>query len=268
MPTIQLAKLQQEAALLSDYFAEPANYLAGVERVLVTYAVPVHRQGRVRGLRPVLRTYEVPPPLIKQLQLEMTQQARLYPQEALQIADGLWAHRSIETRTLAARLLGALEAEPTMIAERLAAWAQENREPILAPELSEHATLWLVASKPEQLIAFASEWLLAKEPRKQALALGALQTLLRETNFANLPALFGVLAPVAADPDRGLRPHLADLLAALAKRSPKETEFFLVESLAATRGGTGNDGAGWVARQVMKVLPEESRERLRAVFKA
>lgn len=262
MPTIQLAKLQQEAAQLSDFFPQPSNYLLGVERLLQTYAVPVHRQGRVKGLRPVLRTYEVPPPLIKQLQLEMAQQARLYPQEALRVADGLWAHRSIETRTLAARLLGALPAEPPRIAERLAAWAQENREPVLAPELSEHATLGLAEKHPEQLIAYAAVWL-GGQPRQQALALGALQTLLHETNFANLPALFAVLAPVAADPNRALRPDLADVLIGLAGRSPKETEFFLIESLAG-----GSDGAGWVARQVMKVLPEDSRERLRAVLKA
>jgi hypothetical protein len=73
-----------------------------------------------------------------------------------------------------------------------------------------------------------------------------------------------VLAPLAADPDRGLRPDLADLLAMLAGRSPKETEFFLTESVAA---GDGGEGAGWVARQVMKVLPEDSRERLRAALK-
>jgi hypothetical protein len=261
MPTIQLAKLQQEAALLSDRFVDSESYLAGVLDLLQTYAVPVHRQGRVKGLRPVLRTYEVPPPLIKQLQLEMTQQARLFPTEAMQIADGLWVHRSIETRTLAARLLGVIEAEPLPVAERLAAWAHENREPVLAPELSQHAALRLAAANPQQLIVFAAEWLATKEPRMQTLALGTMQTLLSETDFANLPALFAVLAPVAADPDRSLRPDLADLLAALAKRSPKETEFFLTESLA-----SDNDGAGWVARQVMKVLPEESRERLRAAM--
>jgi hypothetical protein len=264
MPTIELARLQQEAAQLSDYFNDPPVYLRGVERLLQTYAVPVHRQGRVKGLRPILRTYEVPPPLVKQLHLEMSQQAKLSPQQALQIADGLWQQRTIETRTLAPRLLGAIEEiEPAAVAERMEAWTLENREPTLLPELR-HGVFGLAKQAPEKLLGFAKGWLDSGEPRRQVLALGVVQTLLTTTGYANLPVVFALLADVSRNPDRKLRPDLVELLTILAERSPHETEYFLARAL----GSEPSEGASWVARQVSKSLPEESRERLRSLFKS
>ncbi len=263
MPTIELARLKQETAQLSKNFSEPATYLRGLERLLQHYAVPVHRQGRVKGLRPVLQSYEIPPPLLKHLQMELAEKAKQAPQSALAVADGLWARRTIETRQLAARLLGAIDAEPQQLTARLESWAEENREPALAPELAQHATAILCTRFPEELVSFARRMLASREPRKQILALGALQSLLKSTQFANLPLLFDLLAETGKAPDHKLRPVLTNLLVALAARSPKETEYFLRQSLE----GNPNEGAAWVARRVIKVLPEESRARLRTVLK-
>lgn len=263
MPTIELARLRQETARFSEYFSEPSTYLRGLERLLQNYAVPVHRQGRVRGLRPVLQSYEIPPPLLKHLQMEMAEQAKQAPQSALAVAEGLWARRTIETRQLAARLLGAINVEPQQLTARLESWVDENREPSLAPELAQHATASLCARFPEELVAFARRMLATRALRKQILALGALQNLLDSTHFANLPLLFDLLAETGKAPDHKLRPVMANLLVALAARSPKETEYFLQQSLE----GSSNEGATWVARRVIKVLPEESRARLRTVLK-
>jgi hypothetical protein len=264
MPTIELARLKQETAQLSEYFSEPATYIRGLEHLLQNYAVPVHRQGQVKGMRPVLKSYEIPPPLLKHLQIELAEQARQAPQVALAVADGLWARRTIETRQLAARLLGVIEATPQELIARLESWADENYEPTLAPELAQQATLNLSVKHPEQLILFAQRLLTSGDLRKQAFALGMLRTLLDGAQFANLPAIFEILSEVARVADRKLRPDLADLLGALAQRSPKETEYFIEQGLE-----TGADpGRQWVARRVMKALPADSQQRLRTILKA
>lgn len=263
MPTIDLSRLKQEVAEISEYFSQPETYLRAVERMLQTYSVPVHRQGRVKGMRPVLPSYEVPPPLMKHLQFEMALQAEDSPASALQIADGLWAKRSIETRQLAARLLGAIEAPPSQITQRLKAWALENREPVLAPELAEAGTRQLAAKHPDTLVAFASELLAGNELRLQVLAIGALSNLLSETSYANLPVIFELLQAPTRVASRGLRPELAALLTRMAKRSPRETEFFLQQSLR----GEATQGTAWVVRQVMKTLAEDSRQRLSLLLK-
>jgi hypothetical protein len=260
MPALELGRLQQEAALLSQDFGDPAQYLRGLENLLNSYANQVHRQGRVRGPRPVLFTFEVPQPMLRQLQLEMAMQARQLPEQALAVADALWARRSIETRQLAARLLGVIPASDAgQVTNRLATWAQENREETIAPEIWGRGVLYLATHKPEALIAFIGEQLASTEPRQQIMALGALRTLLEENNYANLPALFNLVSTLSQDPPKRLRPPLAEVFIALAERSPKETEFFLQQHLESKP----SEGAQWLARQTMKALPEESQQRLR-----
>lgn len=260
MPTIQLGRLQQEAAQLSEHFNDPAGYVKELERLLETYSSHVHRQGRIKGLRPVLFSFEVPQPVLKRLELEMALQGRELPEAALAVADALWARRSIETRQLAARLLGATPfASAGELARRLEAWALENREESLAPELHRRAALHLVQNFAEDALTFAARLLTNPELRLQVLGLGILQTLLAEDAFTNLPAMFGLLNEISQDPPRKLRPYLADLLGELAERSPKETAYFMQQRLAESP----SEGTGWVARQVLRRLPEDRQETLR-----
>ncbi len=264
MPTVQLAQLHQEAAQLSTHFANPTEYLHALEILLETYSMPVHRQGRIRGMRPVLFTYEVPPPVLKQLHLEMVLQAGQQPDEALALADALWARRKIETRLLAARLLGAIPVrDPAEVTTRLESWAEENREEILAPELWANGAVYICEQFPNQIIPFAAHLLASREIRKQVLGLGALQILLNNNHYGNLPLLFNQLTDVSRDPAKKLRPYLADLLTSLGQRSPKETVYFLQQRLAESP----SEGTNWIARQVLKSLPDDGREQLRHALK-
>ncbi len=264
MPTVQLARLHQEAAQLSTHFANPSEYLHALEILLESYSMPVHRQGRVRGMRPVLFSYEVPASVLKQLHLEMALQAGQQPTEALGLADALWARRSIETRLLAARLLGTIPVgAATEISSRLETWAEENREEILATALWAQGALYVCEQFPDQVIPFAAHLLASKEIRKQVLGLGILQTLLGNNHYGNLPLLFNELNEISRDPAKKLRPYLADLLASLAQRSPKETVYFLQQRLAESP----SEGTHWIARQVLKSLPNDGREQLREALK-
>jgi hypothetical protein len=269
MPTVELARLKVETAQLAVRFSQPDAYVQGVVHLLQNYSMPVHRQGRIKGLRPVLMSYEVPPPLMKHLQFEMALQAEDTPEPALLIADGLWAEQSIETRQLGTRLLGAVDSQPAEITARLERWAKENQEPILVPELEHEGTRTLAAKYPDQLVEFAKRLLGSKDALKQGLALGALQSLLTDTGYSNLPMIFDLLAGAIETAERHLRPNFAELLSLLARRSPQETEYFLQQCLSGddkvgkANVGRANQGTAWIARQAMKALPEDSRARLR-----
>jgi len=263
MPAVELGRLQQQVNQLSDLFQDPPIYLHGVESLLKDHAGPTHRQGRVKGLRPMLHSYEVPPPLLKILTLEMSLQARLHPQEALAIADGLWEQETMETRQLALHLLGSIVLpSPDEITKRLEAWASENQEQLLTPELAGIGTRSLRSKAPDQLLTFASKLINKKDYRKQILCLGMLQNLVLANHFPNLPGLFELLLPACKKPDRKIRPELASLLGKLARNSPKETEYFLNQLLS----DKPSEDCRWLVRQAMKALPEESRLRLQQAF--
>ncbi|MCL4258359.1 MAG: hypothetical protein KJZ53_07520 [Anaerolineales bacterium] len=259
MPSVQLGQLQQEAAQLSEHFTDPAAYLKQLERLLLSYSTPIHRQGRISGLRPVIFSFEVPPPVLKRLELEMALQASQQPAAALAVADALWERRSYETRQLAVRMLGVTPVPASEITSRLEAWASENQEELLVTELYERGPRLLVQNEPAALLAFANRLLATNENRKQVLGLGSLQTLLNTGQFANLPSLFALLMPFSQDPPRKLQPFLAGLLGALAQRSPKEAAYFLSQLLT----NQPSEGARWIARQVLRQLPADTQATLR-----
>lgn len=263
MPSVQLGQLQHEAAQLSEHFTQPQAYLKQLERLLQSYSTPIQRHGRVTGLRPVIFSFEVAPPVLKRLELEMALQASQQPSAALAVADVLWERRSYETRQLAIRMLGTTPAPAAEIASRLEAWAAENQEELLLAELYERGPRRLVQVDPDGLLAFAERLLASQEIRRQILALGLLQTLLNTGNFANLPILFTLLTPISQDPPRKLQPFLAGLLGTLAQRSPKEAAYFLGQLLAQQPP----DGARWVARQVLRQLPADMQPSLRELAK-
>lgn len=264
MPAVELGRLQQQVNQISDLFQDPPSYLHSVESLLKDHAGPTHRQGRVKGLRPILRSYEVPPPLLKLLTLEMSLQAKNHPQEALAIADGLWEQETLETKELAIHLLGSIVL-PTMeeITKRLETWAGENREQLLVPQLSDQGTRSLRSGSAEQIFGCAAALIRNSDHRKQILCLGMLQNLIAANHFPDLPGLFELLLPACKEPDRKTRPELASLLIELAKRTPKETEYFLHELL----GDEPGEESHWLVRQAMKALPEDSRLRLQSILK-
>ncbi|MCW5838620.1 MAG: hypothetical protein KIT29_01780 [Anaerolineales bacterium] len=263
MANVQLGQLQQEAAQLSTHFSDPETYLKQLERLLESYASPIHRHGRVRGMRPILFSYEVPALVLHRLELEQQFQASQQPAAALAVADALWARRSYETRQLAIRLLGATPAPSHEITARLEAWSAENQEELLVSLLFQSGARGLAEQQPQALLAFGRAMLASQTLRKQILGLGCLQTLLSSRGFDNLPALFNALLPISQDMPRKLQPFLADVLSELAARTPKETAFFLQQLLA----GQHSEGSRWVARQVLRQLPTEMQASLRELAK-
>jgi hypothetical protein len=263
MPAIDLVRLRQEALQLTELFSNPSAFLRQLYNLLEAYAQPASRRGDGQHSAVTLPTFRVPPAVLKQIHFELQAMAQADPGQALSLADALWAQRSLEHRILAARLLGSAPVIPAkQTLDRLTAWVETNREESLLVELAENGCAHLRQENPSTLIEFAWDCLGSGDIRRQSLALLALRPLLTRTNYANLPALFEILAPIANDPPKRLRPYLTSLLEALSERSPMETLYFLEQSLTENPG----EGTRWLARQALKYLPAEGQERLRVAL--
>jgi hypothetical protein len=92
------------------------------------------------------------------------------------------------------------------------------------------------------------------------LALKALPPMIADMSFENLPVFFHMLASFLWHAPLDLRPFVIDTLAALARRSPNETAYFLIQNLDVS----GTPGAAWYARQIMAQFPQDMQERLKA----
>ncbi len=263
MPAIQLARLRQQAAQVAALFNQPTTLVSRLSDVFEFYADRTHRPGKSSSPAPVMRAYRVPEPVLKTVLAELAMRAQKEPALALEVADALWAQAVLESRLLAAGLLGEIPfTEPSGILERLQAWALQMEDDRVIESLAGPSLNALRLHAPERFFALVETWLSSEKPAEQKAGVSALLALLRDTPYDNLPALFRLAGPRMHDSRSELRPYLLELLEAFAARSPRETAYFLRELVA-----TKNPTPAWLARRGLDAFPPELQTGLRAALR-
>jgi hypothetical protein len=267
MPAIRPAILKQQSALLANEFGQPQEYLHSLHHLLDQYANRAFRSGQSGKPKPLLQAYDVPQPVLRQLLQDLEPKARQDPASALILSQGLWDEAFLETRMLAAGLLGKIPADPDQILNQLENFLQTAGNERVISTLLDQGLVWLRQTDPEKIIERARTWLGSRSEFEQTLGLRVIQPLIAEPAYKNLPVFFKLLDPLTCEASAALRPDLVDVIEVLARRSPRETAYFLRENLGYSRCTT----TAWLIRQVLPAFPEEIRnslrERLRQVLR-
>lgn len=265
MPAIQLARLKIQAARLAERFADPAAFVRGLHDLLDAYADRAYRPGREGEPPPLLVSYNTPPPVLRQALVEVEPLAAQDRGAGLALCDALWQQPYYEFRLLAIQLLGKVEPEPEAeLLERARAWAVPGTELRLLKALFLHGLARLRQASPERFLGLAQRWLVSEEAFNRHLGLLALQALLSEPEFENIPALFHAITPLVRAAPTPLRPDLQEVIELLARRSPGETAFFLRQNLAMEMD---NPGTAWLTRHCLHAFPGEFQASLRAALR-
>jgi hypothetical protein len=259
MPAIRPAILRQQSALLADEFDQPDVYLRSLHHLLDQYANRAYRSGQTGKPKPLLEAYDVPLPVLRQLLLDLEPRARQKPDAALSLCQVLWDESYLETRWLAAGLLGKIPTRPERVLTQLKNFLETASNDLVISTLFDHGLAFLRKTYPETIIEQAEKWLASSEASEQDLGLRILLPLAADPGYENLPVLFKLLAPLSCEAPSFVRPDLVDVVKALARRSPRETAFFLRESLGLGICIT----TAWLTRQVLPVFPAEVQASLR-----
>ena len=107
MPAINLAQLKTQTALLSEKFNQPEGFVLQLNVLLDFYTNRTIRSTQI-ARRLSLPTYRTPKPVLRQIQFELAHQAEKQPAQAIALANSLWRAGWLETRLLAAYLLGCI----------------------------------------------------------------------------------------------------------------------------------------------------------------
>src|SRR5512140_3344696 len=107
MPAIDLARLKTQAARLAEKFSQPDAFIADLNKMLDIYTNRTWRTTQVIQ-RYSIPTYNTPRPVLRQIELEMAALAERHPIEAVTLTKALWEAGSLESRVLAASLLGSI----------------------------------------------------------------------------------------------------------------------------------------------------------------
>jgi DNA alkylation repair enzyme len=259
MPAIDLARLRKQAARLADFFFVPDEFIKHLHEMLDFYVNHSVRKQRAIGPGADLQTYRTPSAVVKQVEQELTAPARENPEAALDLADRLWDDAYLETRLLAAFLLGQIPPKQADLLARLTAWTQQVNDLNLRAELLTTSLTRMRKEAPETFLELIGEWLRPERTWSWSNGLQAVISAVGDPAFFNLPPLLKLIEPAMAAAPAKLQIEIEELVLALYKASPTETSYFLRQVLA----GSNDPMTAITFRRISPALPPALREELR-----
>jgi hypothetical protein len=234
MPAIDLARLKKQTAQLADLFDQPSLFLREHREILDFY---VNRSLRSQGVAPssVLPTYRTPVVVLRQIETELGPVAAKQPIQALELADALWDEGWLETRLLAAFLLGRIPPQEERLLARLTAWTQAVRDPHVRAALLTTSLTRLRKETPDLFLVLVKEWLHPARQRMWSNGIQALVPLISSPDFDNLPPIFEIIEPIIRAAPATLQFDLQELIIMLYQASPDETIYFIQQLLKSTK---------------------------------
>lgn len=262
MPAIDLARLKKQTARLADVFGEPAMFLRELQEVLEFY---VNWTLRSQSVAPssVLPTYRTPVVVMRQIEKELGPIAGAQSVQALELADALWDEGWLETKLLAAFLLGRIPPQEERLLARLTAWTQAVRDPEVRAALLTTSLTRLRSETPDLFLVLVKEWLHPARQRMWSNGIQALVPLISAPDFDNLPPIFEIVEPILKTSPAILQHDLQELITVLFEASPTETTYFLQQILK----GTKSPLPGIALRRMSPELPQELQASVREMLR-
>jgi hypothetical protein len=229
MPAIDLARLKIQAARLAEKFSDPQAFPLALNDLLGYYTNRTIRAAQI-AQRLSVPTFRTPRPVLRQIESELAVLAEKKPEEAIALCEVLWEADSLESRLLAAYLLGNIPSGQAIFALTiLPTWLNQSTDKEIRTALLTDALARLRRERPEAFFSILEGWLGSAQSALQIWGLQALIPLLQDPQFENLPAIFRILRPafLAAGPVTQLDFQVC--LVALERVSLTETTAFLRE---------------------------------------
>src|SRR4026209_1809008 len=262
MPAIDLARLKKQTAQLADLFDQPSAFLREHREILDFY---VNHSLRSQGVAPssVLPTYRTPIVVLRQIATELGPVAEKKPIQALELADALWDEGWLETRLLAAFLLGRIPPQEERLLARLTAWTQAVRDPSVRAALLTTSLTRLRKETPDLFLILVKEWLYPSRKKMWSNGIQALVPLISAPDFDNLPPIFEIVDPILKPSPVGLQFDIRELLVTLYNKSPDETLYFIQQILKSTK----SELPGITLRRMLPDLPADFQTNLREILR-
>jgi hypothetical protein len=263
MPAIDLARLRKQANRLADFFFLPDEFMKHLREMLDFYVNYTLRT--VENVAPGsnLKTYRTPSAVLTQIENELRAVAEANPEFALNLADILWDEGALETRLLAAFLLGRIPPQEERLLPRLTAWTQQVRDPDVRSALLSTSLTRMRKETPAQFLILVREYLHPERTRTWTNGIQALLPMIAEATNNNLPTIFDMVEPIIEEAPSTLQNDLTDLIVALYRASSNETTFLLKNILTNTK----NPMTVVTLRRIAATFPPSLQKELRDLLR-
>ncbi|MBI3153369.1 MAG: DNA alkylation repair protein [Chloroflexi bacterium] len=263
MPAIDLARLRKQANRLADFFFLPDEFMKHLREILDFYVNYTLRTKENVAPGSNLKTYRTPPAVLTHIENELRVVAEANPHFALELADVLWDEGALETRLLAAFLLGRIPPQEERLLPRLTAWTQQIRDPEVRSALLSTSLTRMRKETPTQFLILVREYLHPERTRTWSNGIQALLPMIADTSFTNLPPILDLVEPIIEEAPSTLQNDLADLIVALYRASANETTFMLKHILANSQ----NPMTVVTLRRISSSFPPPLQKELRELLR-
>ena len=259
MPAIDLVRLRKQAHQLVDFFFLPEDFIKHLRETLDFYVNRTLRKQDNIAPGSNLPTYRTPSVVMRQIENAIGPTAAENPHYALELADLLWDEGYIETRLLAAYLLGRIPPREERLLARLTAWNQQVIDPSVRGALLTTSLERMRKETPDQFLILVGEWIHPARQRFWANGIQALLPMIEDSRFENMPPIFELVRPIIESAPGVLQTDIGNLIKALYKDSPSETAYFLHEVLE----NSSTPLTIATLRRLMPTFPKELQTSLR-----
>jgi len=263
MPAVDLARLRKQASRLADFFFLPAEFMKHLREMLDFYVNYTLRTKENVAPGSNLKTYRTPTAVLTHIENELRTLAEQYPSFALDLSDLLWDEGALETRLLAAFLLGRIPPQEQRLLPRLTAWTQQIRDPDVRGALLSTSLTRMRKETPDQFLTLVREYLHPERGRTWSNGLQALLPMITDTSYTNLPPIFDIVEPIIEEAPSTLQNELTDLIVALYRASANETTFMLKNVLKNSK----NPMTAITLRRISSSFPPPLQAELRDLLK-
>ena len=235
MPAIDLARLKKQTARLSGSLRSAVGVFTSAARDPGVLCKPVLCEVKVSLPLPYCRPTARRSLCFARSRRNWVPLQPRQPLQALELADALWDEGWLETRLLAAFLLGRIPPQEERLLARLTAWTQAVRDPEVRAALLTTSLTRLRKETPDLFLVLVKEWLHPARQRMWSNGVQALVPLISSPDFDNLPPIFEIVEPIIKASPGTLQFDLQELITVLFEASPEETTYFLQQILKETK---------------------------------
>ncbi len=264
MTAINPARLKLQIAELGELIDQADQFAAGLHELLAYYSARIQQTSLSKTpLR--LQTYQVPKPVIRALENEISERLVSNPEAGFPIVDALWDEYWIEFRQIAVQVLGILPPnEPDRILDRILIWLDDCSSEDIRLMIMTEGLNSLASESPDQCIALIEKLVSRNDKGNHQAALFGLGMFARSPSYLNLPILYRNLARILQTVENGLIKEICALVRILIDRSEQETTYFLIKQLDLAYQPRFNR----VVRQVINNLSQDNQILLREKMEA
>jgi hypothetical protein len=265
MPAIQPARLKHQTAQLANVFEQPEQFLKALYNLLNFYADRTHRAGQGGVPLPLLESFQVPGPVLREIIFELRPIARAKPQATMLLSQTIWQEPSLECRLIASALIGQIPpSPPEEIIQVIQEWLEIKPEDRIMQTLIDQGMVRLRREQISVYMNVVKDWLSRSEFEYQRYGLWALYYLAIDPDYRNLPEILHMLTPFLRTIPNELRPDILNILQNLAHYAPQETAYLLKQNL----NRSDASDIAWLTRQLIQEFPQPNQDNLRESLRA